>query len=293
MWKKFALLICLWTSFCCAKPKYDLAVCMIFRDEARYLKEWIEFHRLVGVEHFYLCSHNSTDNYREVLEPYIKKKIVELKEIAIDSDTSVETFNGIQLGFYNECLVKAREETKWLAVIDSDEFLFPAKKKSLIDVLKKYEEFGGVAVNWQMFGTSHVEKLQPHELITERLTCCAHKRDGANFLIKSIVQPMRVSHFASPHFAIYVAGQRQVNTDKVSFEGPQSPYVQINRLRINHYWSRDEFYFFNYKVARQQQWWGRDAETLKRTNDKYNEKVDLSIQRFVPKLRKKMNLPVQ
>lgn len=30
-----------------------LAVCAIFRDEAPYLAEWIEFHRLVGVEHFY------------------------------------------------------------------------------------------------------------------------------------------------------------------------------------------------------------------------------------------------
>lgn len=293
MWKKFALLICLWASFCFAKPQYDLAVCMIFKDEARYLKEWIEFHRLVGVEHFYLCSHNSTDNYREVLEPYIKKNIVELKELIIDSDASVQTFNGIQIGFYNECLLKAKNETKWLAVIDSDEFLFPVKKKSLMDVLKNYEGFGGVAVNWQMFGTSHVEQVQPHELIIERLTCCASKDNPANLHVKSIVQPTYVSHFISPHFAIYVAGQCQVNTDKVPFEGPYSPYVQVNTLRINHYWSRDEFYFFHYKVPRQLQWWGRNDEGLKKTNDAFNQTVDLSIQRFVPKLRKKMNLPAQ
>ena len=31
-----------------------LSICAIYRDEAPYLVEWIEFHRLVGVEHFYL-----------------------------------------------------------------------------------------------------------------------------------------------------------------------------------------------------------------------------------------------
>ena len=33
---------------------YDLAVAAIFKDEARYLKEWLDYHLLAGVEHFYL-----------------------------------------------------------------------------------------------------------------------------------------------------------------------------------------------------------------------------------------------
>ncbi|KIC71464.1 hypothetical protein DB44_DM00010, partial [Candidatus Protochlamydia amoebophila] len=31
---------------------YDLSVCAIFKNEAPYLKEWIEYHRLIGVKHF-------------------------------------------------------------------------------------------------------------------------------------------------------------------------------------------------------------------------------------------------
>jgi hypothetical protein len=58
--------------------KYDLAICAIFQDEAPYLKEWIEFHRLVGVEHFYLYNHRSRDHYQEVLKPYILSGLVEL-----------------------------------------------------------------------------------------------------------------------------------------------------------------------------------------------------------------------
>ena len=61
-----------------AERQYKVSIGAIFKNEALYLKEWIEFHRIVGVEHFYLYNNNSDDNYREVLEPYIKRNIVTL-----------------------------------------------------------------------------------------------------------------------------------------------------------------------------------------------------------------------
>ncbi len=57
-----------------------LAVAAIFRNEAPYLAEWIEFHRLVGVEKFYLFNNLSADEYLTVLQPYIDDDIVELIE---------------------------------------------------------------------------------------------------------------------------------------------------------------------------------------------------------------------
>jgi Glycosyltransferase family 92 len=286
MWKKWIIFacICFWSNHCSAEFKYKLSACMIFKDEAPYLKEWIEFHRLVGVEHFYLCSHNSTDNYLEVLQPYIKKRIVELKEIKTELNQTVVAFANIQLGFYNECIEKAKNESQWLAVIDSDEFLFPTQEKSLVKVLKRYNQFAGVGVNWQMFGTSFIDKIPPGELIIQWLIRCAPKDMVINTHIKSIVQPTKVQRFDNPHYAIYLPGYNQVNTDEVPFEGPFSPYVQVDQLRINHYWTRDEHYYLNYKLPRQNLWWGGVTTGI---ND-YNEEVDESIQRFVPKLMKRM-----
>lgn len=62
-------------------PKYYLALTAIFRDEAPYLKEWIEFYRTIGVEHFYLHNHLSQDNFAEVLKPYIDDGIVTLSNV--------------------------------------------------------------------------------------------------------------------------------------------------------------------------------------------------------------------
>lgn len=113
---------------CQAEPvyKYQLSACAIFQDEAPYLKEWIEFHRLVGVEHFYLYNHRSRDHYREVLKPYILSGVVEL----IDKPkvaNRIMVFNRLQCKCYNECLAKTRGISKWVAFIDIDEFLFPCK----------------------------------------------------------------------------------------------------------------------------------------------------------------------
>ena len=89
--------------------KYKFAICSMFKNEAKFLKEWIEFHRLIGAEHFYLYNNESTDNYLEVLKPYIDKNIVEL----IDWESTEEhAIFGIdnnlwvpyQIGAFTDCI---------------------------------------------------------------------------------------------------------------------------------------------------------------------------------------------
>ena len=54
-----------------AKPgaaKNVLSVCTLMKDRARYLREWLQYHLLVGVEHFYLYDHGSVDGLAEELQ---------------------------------------------------------------------------------------------------------------------------------------------------------------------------------------------------------------------------------
>src|SRR5579883_479648 len=60
------------------KKKYNLSIVAIFRNEKPYLREWIEYHRLVGVDHFYLYNNKSSDGSLEVLSPFIARGIVTL-----------------------------------------------------------------------------------------------------------------------------------------------------------------------------------------------------------------------
>jgi Glycosyltransferase family 92 len=270
---------------CRAEYRYNLAICAIFQDEAPYLKEWIEFHRLIGFEHFYLYNHRSQDNYREELSPYIESGLVELKNVNKIA-TDIEVFNPLQCKCYTECLIQARGACKWLAFIDIDEYLFPVERQSLLVVLQEYEKYGGVGVNWRVFGSSRVWKILPNQLLIEALTRCTVKNYRLNNYIKSIVRPERTSHYVHPHIPIFYGEYFAVNTDRLPVEGMKSTYVQTNKLQINHYWTRDGQYFYEKKIQRQKQWGGTPIP--QEIIPKVNEEEDDLILRYVPALKEAM-----
>lgn len=272
-----------------AEYKYQLSICAIFQNEAPYLKEWIEFHRLMGVEHFYLINHRSQDDYQEVLQPYILSGLVELKEEKKKADT-LKTFNSLQCKCYTKCLTQSRGISKWVAFLDIDEFLFPIKESNLPEVLKDYEEFGGVGVNWLMFGPSHVWKIPQHQLLIESLTHCAAKDFKGNRYIKSIVKPECAIRFTNPHQPVYNKQHVEVNSDKLPLEGMWSSYYQSSTLRINHYWTREGDYFYRQKIKRHKRWRGDpDLQAIKDFIQSMNVEQDKTILRFVPALKKLMD----
>jgi hypothetical protein len=93
---------------------------------------------------------------------------------------------------------------------------------------------------------------------------------------KSIVRPKYVSGLHSPHYCTYTSGYKHV----------QTPY---DVALINHYWTRDEDYFYNNKIPRRNNW-GTDTETVLLWSAGLNLDTPYgrSILRSVPALRKRM-----
>jgi hypothetical protein len=58
--------------------RYRLVIGAIFRDEARFLDEWVAFHHARGVEHFYLYDNGSSDDVQSVLAPWLARGVVTL-----------------------------------------------------------------------------------------------------------------------------------------------------------------------------------------------------------------------
>ncbi len=264
-----------------AAYQYDLAVCAMFQNEGRFLKEWLEFNILIGVEHFYLYNNYSTDNYAEILKPYIEAGIVD----CIDWNYSNEGAIG-QVLAYNHCLDNTRNKVKWLMIIDLDEFLFPVQCDNLRQFLKDYEKFGAVCAHWVMFGTSNIETIPKNQLSIEALTMREYMENHKKIFIKSIVQPNKIKKFHVHHTEQFYDNYFQVTPDKVRFEGPFMNSNTINKLRINHYWTRDNQYLHEIKIPRRyafdkssQEWVLQAAETM-------NKKKDLTIHKYLKSLKK-------
>ncbi|MDP1836827.1 MAG: glycosyltransferase family 92 protein [Chlamydiales bacterium] len=265
---------------------YYLSICAVFQNEGPWLKEWLEFHRLVGVQHFYLYNNNSEDDYFEILLPYIDEGIVEL----IDWPTPwEENLTVIQEAVYNHCVKKSIGETLWLAVVDVDEFIIPIDKSDLCSLLRPYDKdsrIGGIMVFWQFYGTSWIHKLAPDKLLTESMVLKMPFDDVWNRQVKSICKPHKVARYCV-HGAHYKPGYCDITTNGKG--GPHQP-VQINRLRINHYWTRDEDYFVNIKVPRRAKWEGRmmTPGEINTCLESMNRVEDRIMDRFVPALRQRV-----
>jgi hypothetical protein len=93
-----------------------LVICAIFRNEAPYLREWIEFHQMVGAERFYLYQNMSDDDWETALRPYIETGIIEVAEWPRSPPG--------QLHAYQHFIDRHKGESWWTAFIDCDEFLF-------------------------------------------------------------------------------------------------------------------------------------------------------------------------
>jgi Glycosyltransferase family 92 len=267
--------------------QYYLVACAIFQDEAFFLKEWIEYHKLIGVEHFYLYNNQSTDNYREILQPYVKEGLVDLIEWDVKTNNQTEYLELLQKPAYKQALNLIKGKTTWAAFIDLDEFLVPMHHQNLQTLLKNYEEFGGLAINWQLFGTSGLQNLPENGLLIEHLTWKAHPLRPLNQFIKFIVQPQTVVSVHDPHDFDFQEGAFAVNSNKNPLANhARGQPVILDTICINHYWFGTLDWFLHHKIPRREKWGIHfSKEHLNDIIAAYNEIEDKNIQRFVPLLK--------
>lgn len=270
--------------------KYRLVICALFQDETFYLKEWIEFHRIVGVEHFYLYNNLSTDHYLEVLNPYIKEGVVDLIDWPVESRNQEEYIDHVQLPIYNHALANIKMTAEWAAFIDLDEFLVPVHYEGLVELLDEYRNFGGLNINWQLFGTSYIDELPDDELIIENLQWKAYTYSDGNKTVKLIVQPAHVKCIKNPHYFEFHEGFFAVDSNKTPAKINQKGQpIVIDQVRINHYWCGTRNWFINNKMPRRAKWGLSISERhLEALFTSFNQEKDDTIVKFVPQLKKIM-----
>jgi SAM-dependent methyltransferase len=212
-------------------PKVYLAACLAYRNEAPYLREWIEFHRLVGVERFFLYNHASVDEHRAALAPYVEDGLVTVEDWP--------DLPAAQPDIFNRCLEDHSEDSRWIAFLDMDEFLFSPTHRPLSEVLLEYEDFPGVVAQWANFGTSG-HRTKPDALVIEGYVWRSDDpaRPGDR-LYKCVVDPKRVQTCHDPHTFSYVDGPA-VDELKRPVTSQFTDGQLGSKIRINHYYTRSE-----------------------------------------------------
>lgn len=242
------------------EPKYYLAVCAIAKNEGPYFKEWIEWHRGMGVEKFYIYDNESTDCTRQVLEPYVASGLVEYR-----------CFPGyrMQLAAYDDCLKNYRFDTRWLAFIDLDEFIVPIRDSSIPVFLKHFEDVPAVEINWLIYGSGGAVKKSDAPVMV-RFKHHSETAHPLNRHVKSIVDPSRVFSMIGCHEVARISGKAADSHGNPIRKHFREREPQQDVIRINHYAvrSREEF------LEKQNR--GRASGTQKNVPSAYFDQYDLN-----------------
>jgi hypothetical protein len=258
-----------------AEPPLYLAACMTYKNHASYLEEWIEFHKLVGMERLYLYDNGSDDNHADVLAPYVE-----------EGSVVAHHFPGVKQRYaaLDHCVATYKDEARWIAFIDVDEFLFSPSGSPVSDVLRDYEEFSAVGVNSAVFGTAG-HKARPSGTVIESYQMRGPLRHRA---IKSIVDPRRTIRCVGGHNFVYESGFA-VDLLKRPIDGPRTErFVREgeNLLRLNHYYTKSEEELREkWSVPRPDTGDMRDPAEYERLVSLPNEIQDDKILIYLPELR--------
>lgn len=234
------------------KVQNYLAMCAIVKDEERFIEEWVAFHFAAGVDFILLVDNGNSRYLSRQLAGYISEGRLEIRAYPQRAKAQREA--------YNRALYYMRKFT-WVGFFDVDEFVFPVQSDSLPEALDEFEAFPGVAANWVTFGTNGHRNSPPGWVIenfTDRgkldfVVPLEHLRvsnrepkirgDGDEYLpmnshVKCFVRPSETLHFRTAHNFKFKKGRPAVNENFREVWGPFSPEISIEKLRVNHYWSK-------------------------------------------------------
>jgi hypothetical protein len=224
----------------------------------------------VGVERFFLYDNRSDDSHLEVLAPFIEGGTVVLHDWP--------SFPG-QIGAYDHCLAEHGQDSRWIAYIDVDEFLFSPLLRPLPELLHDYESAPAVGVNRVTFGTSG-HRTRPPGLVIENYL----RRGPGNRFIKSVVQPERAARCVSAHRFEYRHGLA-VDENGYPIHRDATKSVSMERLRINHYYTRSEEELRAKHAALRADYGQARPGTWEDFAGRYDEEQDELITAYAPRVR--------
>ncbi len=209
-----------------------VSICLITKNSNEYLEEWLDYHIKIGIDHFYIYDDHSDIPLRALLQDYIEKGIVTYEYLAIDKDIH-------QVSIYMKCLNQYKDSNKWIAFIDDDEFIFIKSRINIKEYLKEFESYGGLAMNWVMFGSSG-HKTKQESVLKSYLHRIPYDNE-TNRHIKTIVNTQYVNINEAPknpHYFNYINGKYAVNENKQALKPTAFMDFTNKEIQLNHYWTK-------------------------------------------------------
>ena len=276
-----------------------MSLCLItmFKNECHIMKEWLDHYISQGVDKFFMIDNNSTDNYFEILYPYMSNNLVDL---------ILDSRKHSQVICYNEHFLEECKKYEWVIVCDLDEFIYARKGlKTIKEFLNSVNpSVSQVFIPWKLFGSSGfdtIEKEQPNSVIKgfiqrtnydkkENFHGVLVSNEDKYSLSKSIVKTDKLIKFAVHCHETtdknYITSDRKIHTNH-GFAKISEQILDDSFLHLNHYAIQSLKWFLEVKgtrgdIADNKYENLRNADYFKSYDDVSSDIFDLDLYNIAP-----------
>ena len=201
-------------------------------NEEKYISEWCYYHFKIGIDKIFIC--DTSNNFSLSNHNVSKDNRIKL----IHRPNFGEKFD--QVKHINEHFNNEKNNFKWCAQIDCDEFIVLKKHSNIKDYLNSINLHSGcLGINWVFFGNNN-HLFYQNKPVINRFTKCENKPDKH---IKCISVMKDVDKHVNMHFPLLKNGN-QINENRKIYEnGAFQENSSTNSIQLNHYVlkSREEF----------------------------------------------------
>ena len=222
----------------CETQTKSLAAVLICRDEEDYIDEWIRYHVLAGVRHFYIYDNGSVDSTVAKASVHDREGVrIKIHPWKIHSAIGKYFISPQDIAYVHAVLNYGRKH-RWMAFIDTDEFLVPRKHLTIVEALEHLGEHSNISLPWTEFGhCGHVNKPADPCLFAYTLKHQHNRYKYHHF--KCILDPCKIIKQGVHDCFTADMGEGTAN-DKgqvapISARGDTEGFVSSEYIQLNHY----------------------------------------------------------
>ena len=216
-----------------SKYLINTALCVVAKRENRYIKEFVEYYKNLGITHIFLYDNNDIEdeNFNNILKDYINNNFVK-----------IINYRGLfkpQKNAYKNCYNNLKNNYDWIAFFDADEYLYIVNVTNINDFLSlsKFKKCSSILINWKYYGDNNNLFYKPKPL-KERFLIPTYLQKNKNVNKyfysggKTIARGKLKIIWA--HFPHFLKNKNICRPDGNIIKNPFSP-PQFSKAYINHY----------------------------------------------------------
>ena len=218
--------------------KNNLAVVLICKDEEEYVDEWIRYHELAGVRHFYIYDNDSSDNTATKARAHNRAGTTVIVHPWRLKANAGQCAVCPQSAAYTHAVLCYGHKHRWMAFIDADEFIVPRQHGTIIEALERLDRHSNISLSWSQFGhCGHATK--PSEPCAFAYTLRHQPDIQRPDHFKCIIDPTKLSMIYM-HYCMTTDMRQATSNDKGQVEENKNRtgaagFVSGEYLQLNHY----------------------------------------------------------